>query len=1310
MSIRLEDTQVHSSNDSGLPEDKSSSSKSSSVASSTSTCSNGSPRAPENNDLNSSKTKAIPHSSSASALSSIGDKNRMDRNSFKRSSMDSSVLGKNSGNVKRNTNFTNVRENTGFLKTDSKGTPGSSSQNNRKNGPSGVQQGGIRRSVDKGLPDNTSPGSSNAPRLSSSRDTAASGKVTAQSAKLRIIAKDNANIQNKSSAKEKKGIVSTKIVLSSNKDSKTVGETERPKTVLGEIPEKDNEPGKLSSVTHVTAPTPKTGGPSSNNVKVGQSSAESKKVNSKLQQQQQQPQVLQLKAAVASSSKAGNTPAGKTQADESGTNSGNSAKVIQVQEAKGNGASSAVNSPKTAIRNSVSDNRSGSSYSRPLNSNAKPKVQPNVSKRSPLVSGTNRSPNIRHNSSVASSGKPNTSAVSISGGSKTNTSAVNKSTGVVSKPFSTAVTESLKSPVSSQVSVQTVVTSPTRTSSSLVQTTITSSSAATRTVGSTQGATVNKLAGNGGTTLTVNRQSSTTVNRQACSGSTTSTSTTFNTQSSTSTTVNRQSSTTVSRQTAGTKSPAVSRQPTATTVKIQPTSGVKLGNSKSNSGQQVGKDTSSDSTNAGESDGKSKTVTTTMTFSLHKTLNETSEDNTFSNVQLFNQGDTPVAPPRRKRSSVEGRSSSDSGEQGVETKTTSDGSTQGRNTVVTEMSVHTLKHGMTPLSTMNANNKWQNISGDSEVKNETGSGGKPIEVQANKMKAFEQQQQHEGPKIVDPFESLNERRRKEFAEMLAREKELAEQKQQQPPKSAKGKPNVAGKKNDLKSKSERQGSAGRNKRSRQKQTVTATTDDSKKRPRSSKKKRKGKKKLENDDDSQLFENAQRSNVALIGGIGWHIQTDCDDKSDVVQAVNLLNSDVSDDDEEINITVVPDYKGGDNQTGRKGKNPRREVTITVSGTLPGQITGITDSDHDDEQDSEESDFEDIPECAELVREEMAYVFGEGLSEKPITRVGGRGRVDDYEEKLTHPQTDTALKHFDENVSESDLNHLLGTKFPDIFKKTVSDENVNDKKKVKPPVRKSVQRNNSMPTSQKHPTVQSSMRKRNPSVGETENIDPEVEQMIDEIFKNTPNPSLSLSLGSSATRRKTEAKPSKSMTREEFEDAINQDGGMSFREVVTSSAEINKAKALKLVSAGGDDHIARLIRNRSQAELKELMEWKNKIDDLNEQEQEQLNKLMNTVKNLNLKVGPATDSTGSAEKSAHRVLAEDLAMVEEEMSRDYVGAKPPAGPSSGKASDKHALDKSPRFIRKKETLKMSTVEKVQVLMKIMFVSDIHIFFLF
>ena len=125
-------------------------------------------------------------------------------------------------------------------------------------------------------------------------------------------------------------------------------------------------------------------------------------------------------------------------------------------------------------------------------------------------------------------------------------------------------------------------------------------------------------------------------------------------------------------------------------------------------------------------------------------------------------------------------------------------------------------------------------------------------------------------------------------------------------------------------------------------------------------------------------------LILSPGIGWHIETDCNDRTDV-QAVQL-QSDTSDSDNEslgsddseaeINIRVLPDYGVYDDEATGSGLRASQEVTITLSRrrTLPGQISDGEEESSEGDSGDEASDFEDIPECAELVHEEVRFYIG------------------------------------------------------------------------------------------------------------------------------------------------------------------------------------------------------------------------------------------------------------------------------------------------------------------------------------------------
>ena len=153
----------------------------------------------------------------------------------------------------------------------------------------------------------------------------------------------------------------------------------------------------------------------------------------------------------------------------------------------------------------------------------------------------------------------------------------------------------------------------------------------------------------------------------------------------------------------------------------------------------------------------------------------------------------------------------------------------------------------------------------------------------------------------------------------------------------------------------------------------------------------------------------------------------------------------------------------------------------------------------------------------------------------------------------PLTDNALREFENAMTRNDLDRLLGPTYAGIA--TNNDVSANtgvasksdaSKQQKQQPLR----RINSLPTRQnrsthKQPPVKKSRHTSETNAQQQHTTDEnELESMIDEILKATPNPSVSLK-----SNQSTLAEPTvRALTREEFEQSLNRDGGVSFREVV------------------------------------------------------------------------------------------------------------------------------------------------------------------
>ena len=189
-------------------------------------------------------------------------------------------------------------------------------------------------------------------------------------------------------------------------------------------------------------------------------------------------------------------------------------------------------------------------------------------------------------------------------------------------------------------------------------------------------------------------------------------------------------------------------------------------------------------------------------------------------------------------------------------------------------------------------------------------------------------------------------------------------------------------------------------------------------------------------------------------------------------------------------------------------------------------------------------------------QVEYVFGQM---SPVTPLSNQcieledSDVSADEEPGILPLTDNALREFENAMTRNDLDRLLGPTYAGIA--TNNDVSANaagvagksdiSKQQKQQPLR----RINSLPTRQnrsthKQPPVKKSRHTSETNAQQQHTTDEnELESMIDEILKAMPNPSVSLK-----SNQSTLAEPTvRALTREEFEQSLNRDGGVSFREV-------------------------------------------------------------------------------------------------------------------------------------------------------------------
>ncbi len=164
--------------------------------------------------------------------------------------------------------------------------------------------------------------------------------------------------------------------------------------------------------------------------------------------------------------------------------------------------------------------------------------------------------------------------------------------------------------------------------------------------------------------------------------------------------------------------------------------------------------------------------------------------------------------------------------------------------------------------------------------------------------------------------------------------------------------------------------------------------------------------------------------------------------------------------------------------------------------------------------------------------------------------------------------------------------------------------------------------------------------------------EINEMIQEILKSTPNPSLTLSWKSNSTQNKEDSRPRKSMTREDFQRELTSNQKTCYREVTNQSAETNNI---------GDNHPSA----KSSAETEKNVTLEIADSEMDERTLTNLTRLADTYRNAALE---AERETNDFEESRP------------------VG-KPPLAPKTS-GTPKIAIVapmRSPRFIRKHDSLK-------------------------
>ena len=613
---------------------------------------------------------------------------------------------------------------------------------------------------------------------------------------------------------------------------------------------------------------------------------------------------------------------------------------------------------------------------------------------------------------------------------------------------------------------------------------------------------------------------------------------------------------------------------------------------------------------------------------------------------------------------------------------------------------------------------------------------------------------HDGPKIIDPFESLRkeqERQVKSMAGNPRRETETSKSSNlnlKQPSKStvprSAVKPRTVGlnvPSANVKKKGGgqiRQTSAGKKRKPKNKVSsgLVQENEDAivKTRPKSGKKvKKKGKTKngASFKDKIVLLDKTEMSNRTFISGIGWHIETECDDKSDVHAVV--MKFDETDSDEEESPRVVPNYlldelesnQHSSRATGRKEKKGRGEL-------LPGQAAGSDGSEEEEEED-DDPNAEVIEDEVEFFTnpfpddgdEDIAHSLTSGLDSnrnhyKSIMAEEMKLRTTDPVQIASSviPETVQAIFDFTKSVNKEDLDDMLGTKenrpeqpqVPGSKASQPCDTGISSKASGKPSEAKPVNSphntvgkvgavksggepkiNNSRkisPRSAKSSDTAQNVKliasntsevkpkksspngakdakagvKKAPSHGPKtqQREEAEINEIIDEILKSTPDPSLSLSWTSK--KKKDHSTSAKSMTKEDLAKSLRQsiEHGTTFRELKNTQVEENMA---------APDKVHCTLTRSIDSSLPELMLQLQQDDNMDKNSD--LEKIANKHRDLKQRVNAAMDGIVSPTGNVS--------------TRQPVLSKPPLAPKTSAPvrldMEEVKPEKSPRFVRKR-----------------------------
>lgn len=311
-------------------------------------------------------------------------------------------------------------------------------------------------------------------------------------------------------------------------------------------------------------------------------------------------------------------------------------------------------------------------------------------------------------------------------------------------------------------------------------------------------------------------------------------------------------------------------------------------------------------------------------------------------------------------------------------------------------------------------------------------------------------------------------------------------------------------------------------------------------------------------------------------------------------------------------------------------------------------------------------------------QVEYIFGQvSPVHQPCIELEDSDSSEERETHSIHTLTDSALRDFENAMTSNELDRLLGPKYAGVPAAAANVQQIRQRSSNTAATSQQQQRVGSMPSRKQR----SSTHKRHTGASRHDETsrhavmsrhgseETEIDSMIDEILKSTPNPSLTTTTGSGTHSGGDVIK--RSMTHDEFRESMNQDGGgMSFREVH------NRGKPI----GGKGRSVEDIIKDRTPEEHRELMNWKDKGDKQKEKEKLEMEKLMNTVKNIGLivKKNSADDAVKNDESSPVRPV--------DYLEADHQGlSKPPSGAKHGAVPRvAREPEKSPRFVRRRNTL--------------------------